>query len=124
MRETESIHAGWYWHPQSSRPAYVAYGPQGWQVQFVGHVPEDQAALGTGGAVTTVTLELGPALVPQLVPLATHPPLVEERRRTPIYPLTLPCQICGTITAASFMPEGNGTWVARPRCDAHARTVG
>lgn len=119
MNEDATIQAGWYWHPQSNRPAYVFHGPHAWQVQFVGRVPEDIATLGHVGVVDTVTVPVTATLYPQLVPLVRRDTLAEERRRTPPYPLTLPCQICGRLTPSSFMPAPDGTWMARPRCDDH-----
>lgn len=119
----ETIQAGWYWHHQSQRPAYVYPGDQGWQAHFLWADPEHFGSVQHDGLLNSISVDLPPELYLQLVPLFRRPSIDAERRRTPAYPLILPCQYCGMLTPSSFMPVGDGTWVARPVCDVHQESV-
>ncbi len=115
----ETIQPGWYWHQHSQRPAYVYEGAQGWQARFLWEDPDQFGSLQHGGLLNSLSVDLSPELYLQLVPLFRRPTMETDRRRNPSYPLVLPCQQCGQLTPSSFMPAGDGTWVARPVCDAH-----
>ncbi len=119
----ETIQPGWYWHHDSQRPAYVYQGSQGWQARFLWADPEHFGSIHHDGLLNSVNVDLPPELYLQLIPLFRRPSLEEDRRRTPLYPLVLPCQHCGRLTPTSFKPVGDGIWSASPRCDEHQETV-
>ncbi|PLS78828.1 MAG: hypothetical protein CYG59_16395 [Chloroflexi bacterium] len=119
----ETIQIGWYWHHHSQRPAYVHQSTQGWQARFVWADPDHFGAFHHDGLLNSLNVALSPELYLQLVPLFRRPTMDHDRRRNPPYPLVLPCQHCGILTPSSFMPAGDGTWIARPVCDAHQETA-
>ena len=115
----ETILAGWYWHHHSQRPVYVYQGAHGWQARFSAGDPQPAGDVPPAAAENSDNIDLPLELYLQLVPLFQRVRIDADRRRTPSYPLVLPCQLCGQLTPSSFLPVGDGTWIARPRCDAH-----
>jgi hypothetical protein len=114
--------AGWYWHHQSQRPVYVYQGGEGWHARYPWIEPDQPGSTPPAGTLNNVSVDLPLELYLELVPLFRRASIATERRRAPAYPLVLPCQHCGTLTPSSFMPVGDGTWIARPVCDVHQDT--
>ena len=115
----ELIQPGWYWHPHSQRPAYVYQEAAAWRARILWTDPDRFGALQHDGLLNSVSVDLPLELYLQLVPLFRRLSIDQERRRTPVYPLVRPCQHCGRLTPSSFIPVGDGTWIARPRCEQH-----